>query len=114
MIVLRDSDEAGIELKSDGTFSIRSKRVQDNVDTTIRSEVSMASRIRANEPLNAKQVRVSGILLILGLLIEALTLVWNHPISFWVFLFVGGGFLLSGIMVFLYTFIIHFLRARRD
>ncbi len=74
----------------------------------------MASRIRANEPLNAKQVRVSGILLILGLLIEALTLVWNHPISFWVFLFVGGGFLLIGIVVFLHTFIVHFLRARRD
>ena len=74
----------------------------------------MVSRMRADEPLNVKQLRVSGFLLILGLLIEGLTLVWNHPISFWVFLFVGGGFLLSGIVVFLYTFIAHFLTARRD
>ncbi len=116
VIVLGDSHEAGVDLNSEEASSIRSRRVQvlDNVDATIRSEVSMASRTRANEPLNAKQLQVSGILLILGLLIEALTLVWNHPISFWVFLFVGGGFLLSGIMVFLYTFIVHFLRARRD
>jgi hypothetical protein len=76
------------------------------------SEASMVSKTRANEPLNAKQLRVSGILLILGLLIEGLTLVWNHPISFSVFLFVGGGFLLSGIVVFLYTFIAHFVRAK--
>ena len=74
----------------------------------------MASRINANEPLNVKQIRMSATLLILGLLIEGLTLVWNHPISFWVFLFVGGGFVLSGIVVFLYTFIAHFLRGRRD
>src|SRR5713101_6683145 len=116
VIVLGGSHEAGVDLNSEEASSIRGRRVQvlDNVDTTIRSEVSMASRTRANEPLNAKQLQVSGILLILGLLIEALTLVWNHPISFWVFLFVGGGFLLSGIMVFLYTFIVHFLRARRD
>jgi hypothetical protein len=74
----------------------------------------MVSRISANEPLNVKQIRVSAILLILGLLIESLTFLWNHPISFWVFLFVGGGFVLSGIVVFLYTFIAHFLKARKD
>ena len=64
----------------------------------------------ANEPLNAKQLRVSGILVILGLLVEGASLLWNHPISFWLFLFVGGGFLMSGIMVFLYTLIGHSLR----
>jgi hypothetical protein len=86
----------------------------DSVAATRRSEDSMVSRIRANEPLDAKQLRVSGILLIVGLLVETLTLVWNHPISFRVFLFVGAGFLLSGIVVFLYTFIAHFLRERGD
>ena len=68
--------------------------------------------MRASEPLNASGLRVSGILVILGLLVEALTLIWNHPISFSLFLLVGGGFLLSGIIVFLYTFITHFLRRR--
>ena len=68
--------------------------------------------MRANEPLNARGLRLSGILVILGLLVEAMTLIWNHPISFSLFLFVGGGFLLSGIIVFLYTFVTHYLRRR--
>ena len=66
--------------------------------------------MKANEPLNPRLLRVSGILVILGLLVEALTLVWNHPIAFSVSLFVGGGFLVSGIMVFLYTFVTHFVQ----
>ena len=68
--------------------------------------------MRANEPLNPRLLRVSGILVILGLLVEAFTLVWNHPIAFWLFLFVGGGFLLSGITVFIYTFVGHFVKGR--
>jgi hypothetical protein len=67
--------------------------------------------MRANEQLNSKQIRVSGVLLILGLLIEALTLVWDHPIS-WLFVLVGGGFLLSGIAVFLYSLVTPFLKVR--
>ena len=68
--------------------------------------------MRANEPLNARQLRVSGILVILGLLIEAFTLVWNHPIAFSLSFFVGGGFLLGGIIVFLYAFVTHFVKGR--
>ena len=68
--------------------------------------------MRANEPLNARRLRVSGILVILGLLVEAFTLVWNHPLAFSLSLFVGGGFLLSGIIVFLYTFVTHFVKGR--
>ena len=68
--------------------------------------------MRANEPLNARRLRVSGILVILGLLVEAFTLVWNHPLAFSLSLFVGGGFLLSGILVFLYTFVTHFVKGR--
>jgi hypothetical protein len=68
--------------------------------------------MRANEPLNPRLLRVSGILVILGLLVEAFTLVWNHPVAFWLFLFVGGGFLLSGIIVFIYMFGGHFVKGR--
>ena len=56
---------------------------------------------------------MSGILVILGLLVEALTLIWKHPISFYLFAFVGGGFLLSGVIVFLYALVTHFLGRRR-
>jgi hypothetical protein len=68
--------------------------------------------MRANEPLNPRLLRVSGILVILGLLVEASTLVWNHPVAFWLFLSVGGGFLLSGIIVFIYMFVGHFVKGR--
>ena len=68
--------------------------------------------MRAKEPLNPRLLRVSGILVILGLLVEASTLVWNHPVAFWLFLFVGGGFLLSGITVFIYAFVGHFVKGR--
>jgi polyferredoxin len=64
-----------------------------------------------NEPLNPRLLRVSGILVILGLLVEAFTLVWSHPITFSVSLFVGGGFVVSGIMVFLYTFVAYFVKC---
>ena len=68
--------------------------------------------MRANEPLNPRQLRVSGTLVILGLLVEAFTLGWNHPIAFSLSLFVGGGLLIGGIIVFLYTFVTHFVKNR--
>jgi hypothetical protein len=58
------------------------------------------------------RLRVSCILVILGLLVEAFPLVWNHPVAFWLFVFVGAGFLLSGIVIFLYTFVAHFVTSR--
>lgn len=72
----------------------------------------MASTVRANEPLNSGQLRISGVLLILGLLVEALPLVWSHPIAFSLLLFIGGGLVLSGIIVFLHTVITHFVKTR--
>jgi hypothetical protein len=68
--------------------------------------------MRANEPFNARHLRVSGILLIVGLLVEGVSLLWNHPIAFDLFLYVGGVFFLSGIAVFLYSLVTHFLRRR--
>jgi hypothetical protein len=68
--------------------------------------------MRANEPLNPRLLRVSGILVILGLLVMAFTLVWSHPISFWLFCFVGVGLLLGGIIVFLYTFVTDLVKGR--
>lgn len=52
--------------------------------------------------------------MILGLLVEAFTLFWNHPIAFSLSLFIGGGFVLSGIMVFLYAFVMHFVKGAAD
>jgi len=46
------------------------------------------------------RLRIAGVLIFVGLLIEAFTLTWNNPIAFLMFLGIGG--LLIGIGIFLY------------
>jgi hypothetical protein len=49
-----------------------------------------------------RRLQFSGILLILGLLVEALCLFWTPPIAFVLFLALGG--LLQGLGVLVYLF----------
>jgi hypothetical protein len=53
-------------------------------------------------PLEAIQpkLRVSGVLLILGIVIELISLLWAKPLAFLLFAF-GGGVLLGGIALYL-------------
>jgi uncharacterized membrane protein len=51
----------------------------------------------------AKRLRLAGILLIIGLLIEAFSLLWNHPLSFIAFAGFGLFFLFCGVVVYLFT-----------
>jgi len=48
-----------------------------------------------------RRLQFSGILLILGLLVEAVCLFWTRPLAFVLFLSVGGLLLALGILVFL-------------
>ena len=48
-----------------------------------------------------RRLRISGILIVLGLLVEALSLIRIHPLAFLGFMFVGGGFLIVGITMYL-------------
>ena len=48
-----------------------------------------------------RRLRLSGILIMLGLLEEALSLIRIHPLAFLAFMFIGGGFLVAGIGVYL-------------
>jgi hypothetical protein len=52
-----------------------------------------------------RTLRLSGILLILGLLVEALSLCWNNAVSFMGFVVVGGLLFASGILLFLYSLV---------
>jgi hypothetical protein len=52
-----------------------------------------------------KRIRAAGIILIIGLLIEALCLLWGRPISFVIFVAVGGLFLFAGVVVFLFSLV---------
>jgi len=51
------------------------------------------------------KLRLSGILLILGLVVEALSLCWNNAVSFMSFVVVGGALFASGILLFLYSLV---------
>jgi hypothetical protein len=52
-----------------------------------------------------RQLQLSGILLILGLLVEAVCLMWTRPIAFVVFLGVGGLLLVLGILLYLFSLV---------
>jgi hypothetical protein len=52
-----------------------------------------------------KKLRISGILLILGLVVEALSLGWNNAFSFMSFVVAGGFCFAAGILLFLYALV---------
>lgn len=52
-----------------------------------------------------KRLRLAGMLLIVGLLVEAVCLRWVHPIAFIVLVVVGGLLCVAGIIVYLYSLV---------
>jgi hypothetical protein len=52
-----------------------------------------------------RRLQLSGILLILGLLVEAVCLFWTRPIAFVLFLGIGGLLLGFGILLFLFSLV---------
>lgn len=53
-------------------------------------------------PKVARRIRISGILLLLGMVIEAISLVWSNPTAFLVF--ASAGFLCFGLGLLSYLF----------
>jgi hypothetical protein len=52
-----------------------------------------------------RRLRISGILVILGLLTEALCLMWARPIAFVVLVVFGGALIGIGVLFFLYSLV---------
>jgi hypothetical protein len=52
-----------------------------------------------------RRLQVAGVFLVLGLLVEALCLVWKGPLAFLLFLGVGGILLFAGIVVYLFSLV---------
>jgi hypothetical protein len=52
-----------------------------------------------------RRLQISGVLIILGLLVEALCLAWRGPLAFLVFLGLGGLLLFAGIVLFLFSLV---------
>jgi hypothetical protein len=56
-----------------------------------------------NSSSMAIKLRVSGILLLLGLLVTIFSLILRSPLAFLIFAGVGGLFVLAGLAVYLYS-----------
>ena len=55
--------------------------------------------------LMERRLKLSGVLIILGLIIEAFSLVWVHALAFLMFAFLGGLLMGVGILVYLYSLV---------
>ncbi len=60
-----------------------------------------------NTPLTKieKRIRLSGLLLIAGLLVELGSLHWSHPTAFLLFLLLGGLLMAAGIVIYLLSLV---------
>ncbi|MFY9820121.1 MAG: hypothetical protein WAM82_01990 [Thermoanaerobaculia bacterium] len=56
----------------------------------------------ASSPL-LRRLRLSGLLVSLGLIVEAVTLFWSHPTAFLVFLGLGGLLVAAGVLLYLFA-----------
>lgn len=53
-----------------------------------------------------KRLRIAGLLVMIGLLVELVTLYWAHPTAFLFFLLLGGSLMFLGIVLYLYSLVI--------
>jgi hypothetical protein len=54
-------------------------------------------------PVLSRRLKLSGLLVGAGLIVEAVTLLWQHPTAFLVFLFLGGTLVAAGVLVYLFA-----------
>ncbi len=50
-----------------------------------------------------RRLRLAGLLVSLGLIVEAVTLFWSHPTAFLVFLGLGGLLVGAGVLLYLFA-----------
>jgi hypothetical protein len=60
--------------------------------------------MRSGDPMG-QRLRLAGILVIIGLLVEALCLVWSKPIAFVVLVCIGGALIGLGVLFFLHSLV---------
>ena len=52
-----------------------------------------------------KRVKISGLLILIGIFAELITLFWSHPISFLMFILIGGLSILFGVGYYLISLV---------
>lgn len=65
----------------------------------------MGNNMEMNQVNITRKLQVAGVLIVLGLVVELLTLAWNNPISFIVFLGIGGLLMFAGIVLYLWSLV---------
>jgi hypothetical protein len=61
--------------------------------------------MKTQSPKIERRIRLAGILLIAGLLVELVTLRWSHPTAFLFFLLLGGALMALGICAYLLSLV---------
>jgi hypothetical protein len=56
-------------------------------------------------PTMAGRIRVAGALILLGMAVEAFSLLWSNPTAFLLFLGFGGAAMGAGVLLFLYSLV---------
>lgn len=54
-----------------------------------------------------RKLQIAGVLVSLGLLFGAATRYWAHPLSFVMFILVGGTLVGAGVLLYLYSIVSH-------
>jgi hypothetical protein len=70
-----------------------------------RQAIEPAANSHAENEFITKRLRVAAMFIIAGVLVQGLSLIWNHPLSFLAFLGIGGLAALAGIVVYLFALV---------
>ncbi len=65
------------------------------------------------EMVMLKRLRIAGILIAAGLLVELVSLRWSHPLAFMLFLSGGGALIVGGVLFYLFS-LVSLPRQRRS
>jgi len=58
-------------------------------------------------PLVEKALRIAGVLICLGLLVQLITLIRVHPLAFMAFILISCPLVVAGIVLYLYSIVFH-------
>ena len=57
------------------------------------------------QPRIEQRIRRSGVLIAIGLIVELVSLLWNHPTAFFLFLGAGAVLMAAGILYYFYSLV---------
>jgi hypothetical protein len=60
------------------------------------------NRTETSPPRIERGILLAGLLVLAGLMVQVLTLLWNHPLAFLAFLGVGVPLTAAGVLLYLY------------